>query len=97
MPSKTQKKQMMMRDKICRLALLAIVALFAFSSCGINLVVMVGGAGERDLTGKCIQTYKPSKLGGKNDFNIRIDVPDTISCDGLDYCQFFEEEAFSRK
>lgn len=48
---------MMMKDKICRLALFAIVALFAFSSCGINLVVMVGGAGEKDLTGKCIQTY----------------------------------------
>lgn len=43
---------MMMKDKICRLALLAIVALFAFSSCGINLVVMAGGAGEKDLTGK---------------------------------------------
>ena len=54
MPSKTRKIQMMMKDKICRLALFAIVALFAFSSCGINLVVMVGGAGEKDLTGKCI-------------------------------------------
>ena len=88
---------MMMKDKTCRLALLALVALFAFSSCGINLVVMVGGAGEKDLTGKCIQTYNPSKLGGKNDSNIRIDVLDTLGCDGLDYCQFFEEEAFSRK
>lgn len=88
---------MMMREKICRLALLDIVALFAFSSCGINLVVMVGGAGEKDLTGKCIQTYKPSKLGGKNDSNIRINVPDTLSCYGLDYCQFFGEEAFNRK
>ena len=58
---------MMMKEKTCRLALLALVALFAFSSCGINLVVMVGGAGEKDLTGKCIQTYKPSKLGGKNE------------------------------
>lgn len=88
---------MMMKEKTCRLALLALVALFAFSSCGINLVVMVGGAGEKDLTGKCIQTYKPSKLGGKNDSNIRIDVPDTLSCYGLDYRQFFEEEAFNRK
>ena len=88
---------MMMKEKTCRLALLALVALFAFSSCGINLVVMVGGAGEKDLTGKCIQTYKPSKLGGKNDPNIRIDVPDTLSCYGLDYRQFFEEEAFNRK
>lgn len=88
---------MMMREKICRLALLAIVALFAFSSCGINLVVMVGGAGEKDLTGKCIQTYKPSKLGGKNDSNIRINVLDTLGCYGLNYCQFFGEEAFNRK
>lgn len=71
---------MMMKDKICRLALFAIVALFAFSSCGINLVVMVGGAGEKDLTGKCIQTYKPSKLGGKNVSNICINVPDTLGC-----------------
>lgn len=55
----------MMRKKISKLALLAIVALFVFSSCGINLVVMIGGAGEKDLTGKCIQTYRPSKLGGK--------------------------------
>ncbi len=70
----------MMKDKICRLALFAIVALFAFSSCGINLVVMVGGAGEKDLTGKCIQTYKPSKLGGKNVSNICINVPDTLGC-----------------
>jgi len=69
-----------MKDKICRLALFAIVALFAFSSCGINLVVMVGGAGEKDLTGKCIQTYKPSKLGGKNVSNICINVPDTLGC-----------------
>lgn len=74
-----------MKDKICRLALLAIVALFAFSSCGINLVVMVGGAGEKDLTGKCIQTYRPSKLGGKNDSNIRIDVFDALGCYGLGY------------
>ena len=88
---------MMMKEKTCRLALLAIVALFAFSSCGINLVVMAGGAGEKDLTGKCIQTYKPSKLGGKNDSNIHIDVPDTCSCYGLDHCQFFGEEAFNRK
>lgn len=71
---------MMMKNKICRLALFAIVALFAFSSCGINLVVMVGGAGEKDLTGKCIQTYKPSKLGGKNVSNICINVPDTLGC-----------------
>lgn len=71
---------MMMKDKICRLALFAIVALFAFSSCGINLVVMVGGAGKKDLTGKCIQTYKPSKLGGKNVSNICINVPDTLGC-----------------
>lgn len=85
MPSKTQKIQMMMKEKTCRLALLALVALFAFSSCGINLVVMVGGAGEKDLTGKCIQTYKPSKLGEKNDFNIRIDVLDTLGCYGLGY------------
>lgn len=69
-----------MKNKICRLALFAIVALFAFSSCGINLVVMVGGAGEKDLTGKCIQTYKPSKLGGKNVSNICINVPDTLGC-----------------
>ncbi len=88
---------MMMKEKICRLALFAIVALFAFSSCGINLVVMVGGAGEKDLTGKCIQTYKPSKLGGKNDSNIRINVLDTLGCYGLNYCQFFGEEAFNRK
>lgn len=86
-----------MKEKTCRLALLAIVALFVFSSCGINLVVMIGGAGEKDLTGKYIQTYKPSKLGGKNDSNICIDVPDTLSCYGLDYRQFFEEEAFNRK
>lgn len=88
---------MIMKEKTCRLALLAIVALFVFSSCGINLVVMIGGAGEKDLTGKCIQTYNPSKLGGKNDFNIRIDVSDTLSCHDFDYRQFFEEEAFSRK
>lgn len=88
---------MMMKEKICRLALFAIVALFAFSSCSINLVVMVGGAGEKDLTGKCIQTYKPSKLGGKNDSNIRINVLDTLGCYGLNYCQFFGEEAFNRK
>ena len=88
---------MMMKEKICRLALFAIVALFAFSSCGINLVVMVGGAGEKDLTGKCIQTYKPSILGGKNDSNIRINVLDTLGCYGLNYCQFFGEEAFNRK
>ena len=69
-----------MRKKIYNLALLAIVALFVFSSCGINLVVMIGGAGEKDLTGKCIQTYKPSKLGRKNDSNICIDVPDTLGC-----------------
>ena len=88
---------MMMKEKTCRLALLALVALFAFSSCGINLVVMVGGAGEKDLTGKCIQTYRPSKLGEKNDSNIYINVFDTLGCYGLDYCQFFGEEAFSRK
>ena len=88
---------MIMKKKTCRLALFAIVALFAFSSCGINLVVMVGGAGEKDLTGKCIQTYKPLKLGGKNVSDIRIDIPDTLSCYGLDYRQFFEEEAFNRK
>lgn len=70
----------MMRKKISKLALLAIVALFVFSSCGINLMVMIGGAGEKDLTGKCIQTYRPSKLGGKNDPDIRIDVPDTLGC-----------------
>lgn len=70
----------MMRKKISKLALLAIVALFVFSSCGINLVVMIGGAGEKDLTGKCIQTYRPSKLGGKNDSDIRIDVSDTLGC-----------------
>lgn len=86
-----------MKEKTCRLTLLAIVALFVFSSCGINLVVMIGGAGEKDMTGKYIQTYKPSKLGGKNDSNICIDVPDTLSCYGLDYRQFFEEEAFNRK
>ena len=53
--------------------------------------------GEKDLTGKCIQTYKPSKLGGKNDSNIRINVLDTLGCYGLNYCQFFGEEAFNRK
>lgn len=69
-----------MRKGISKL-ILSVIALVLLSSCSINFLVMVGGYGEKDPTGKYILKYKPSKIEKRNnDFCIRINIPDTVGC-----------------
>ena len=72
-----------MRKGISKL-ILSVIALALLQSCNFNFLVMVGGYGEKDPTGKYILKYKPSKIEKKNDFCIHIDVPDTVGCRSFD-------------
>ena len=72
--------------------ILSVIALVLLSSCSINFLVMVGGYGEKDPTGKYILKYKPSKIEKRNDFCVRINIPDTVSCRPFDCCRHSGEE-----
>lgn len=80
-----------MRKGISKL-ILSVIALVLLSSCSINFLVMVGGYGEKDPTGKYILKYKPSKIEKRNDFCVRINIPDTVSCRPFDCCRHSGEE-----
>lgn len=80
-----------MRRGISKL-ILSVIALVLLSSCSFNFLVMVGGYGEKDPTGKYILKYKPSKKEKNNDFCVHIDIPDTVGRRSFDCCRHSGEE-----
>lgn len=47
--------------KILKLIVVAIVGLVSLSACNMHVLIMVGGSGDKDTSGKYIQKYHPAE------------------------------------